>query len=59
MYIRKSLIAGIVAAAGVAVLAILMGLFCFTDTQIPVFAYGAAWIGCLCAMLRGVSKIYR
>ena len=44
MYIRKSLIAGIVAAAGVAVLAILMVLFCFTDTHIPVFAYGAAWI---------------
>lgn len=59
MYIRKSLLGGLIAAAGMTVLAILMVLFCFTEMQIPTIIYAAAWIGCLCAMLRGASRIYR
>lgn len=59
MYIRKSLLGALVAAAGMTVLAILMVLFCFTEIQIPSVVYAAAWIGCLCAMLRGASRIYR
>ena len=35
MYIRKSLLGGFIAAAGMTVLAILMVLFCFTEIQIP------------------------
>lgn len=59
MYIRKSLLGGLIAAAGMAVLAILTVLFCFTEIQIPAAVYAAAWTGCLCAMLRGASRIYR
>ncbi len=59
MYIRKSLLGGLVAAAGMAVLAILMVLFCFSEMRIPSAVYAAAWFGCLCAMLHGASRIYR
>lgn len=59
MYIRKSLLGGLVAAAGMAVLAILMVLFCFTEANIPSAVYAAAWCGCLCAMLYGAARIYR
>ncbi len=59
MYIRKSLLGGIIAAAGMAFLAILMVLFCFSDIQVPPAVYAAAWFGCLCAMLYGSAKIYR
>lgn len=59
MYIKKSLLAGLVAAAGMAVLSLLMVLFCFTEIQIPSAVYAAAWAGCLLAMLRGASRIYR
>ena len=59
MYIRKSILGGLTAAAGMTVLAILMVLFCFTEIQIPTIVYAAAWTGCLCAMLHGASRIYR
>lgn len=59
MYIKKSLLAGLVAAAGMAVLSLLMVLFCFTEIQIPSAVYVAAWVGCLLAMLRSASRIYR
>ena len=59
MYIRKSILGGLTAAAGMTVLAILMVLFCFTEIQIPKRVYAAAWTGCLCAMLHGASRIYR
>ena len=59
MYIRKSILGGLTAAAGMTVLAILMVLFCFTEIQIPTIAYAAAWTGCRCAMLHGASRIYR
>ena len=57
MYIRKSLLGGFIAAAGMTVLAILMVLFCFTEIQIPTIVYAAAWIGCLCAMMIGALRI--
>ena len=59
MYIRKSILGGLTAAAGMTVLAILMVLFCFTEIQIPTIVYAAAWTGCLCARLHGASRIYR
>lgn len=59
MYIKKSLLGGLVAAAGMTVLAILMVLFCFTEIQVPSVVYAAAWFGCLCAMLLGAARIYR
>ncbi len=59
MYIRKSILGGLTAAAGMTVLAILMVLFCFTEIQIPTIVYAATWTGCLCAMLHGASRIYR
>lgn len=59
MYIRKSLLGGLTAAAGMTALAVLTVLFCFTETQLPTIVYAAAWIGCLYAMLRGTSRIYR
>ena len=59
MYIRKSILGGLTAAAGMTVLAILMVLFCFTEIQIPPIVYAAAWTGCLCAMLHGAYRIYR
>lgn len=59
MYIRKSLLGGAVALAGIAVLFILMVSFCFTETGVPAQIYAAAWFACLYAMLKGVSVIYR
>ena len=71
MYIRKSVLGMMVAAgggaglgvlgdvAGAAVLAVLAVLFCFTEIRIPTAVYGAAWFGCLYAMLAATSRIYR
>ena len=42
-----------------AALAVLTVLFCFTETELPTIVYAAAWAGCLYAMLRGASRIYR
>lgn len=58
MYNKKSLLGALVAAAGMAVLSLLMVLFCFTEIQISALVYAGAWCGCLCAMLYGASKIY-
>lgn len=59
MYIRKSLLGGAVAFAGIAVLFVLMISFSFTETGVPDQVYAAAWFACLYAMLKGVSVIYR
>ncbi|WP_072524876.1 hypothetical protein [Clostridium sp. Marseille-P3244] len=59
MYIRKSVLGMMVAAGGAAVLAVLAVLFCFTEIRIPTAVYGAAWFGCLYAMLAATSRIYR
>lgn len=59
MYIRKSFLGALTAAAGMAALAVLTVLFCFTETELPTIVYAAAWAGCLYAMLRGASRIYR
>lgn len=59
MYIRKSVLGGLIAAGGVAVLAILLVLFCFTELHIADGVYAAAWMGCLLVMMRGASRVYR
>ena len=59
MYVRKSLLGGIVAGTGTVFLAILTALFCFTEIRIPSAVYAAAWFGCLCMMLFSASRIYR
>ena len=59
MYIRKSLLGGLTAAAGKTALAVLTVLFWFKGTQLPAIGEGAAWIGGLYSVLSGASRGYR
>lgn len=47
MYIRRSVLKGIIIFAGVSVLAALASVFCFTETQIPPVIFCGIWISCL------------
>lgn len=44
MYIRSSVLRGIIILAGVCVLIALAAVFCFTETQIPPAVFCGAWI---------------
>ncbi len=47
MYIRRSVMKGIIILAGVCALIALAAVFCFTETQIPPTVFCGAWIVCL------------
>ncbi len=47
MYIRRSVMKGIIILAGVCALIALAAVFCFTETQIPPTIFCGAWIVCL------------
>ncbi|HJC33184.1 hypothetical protein H6B07_13020 [Mediterraneibacter glycyrrhizinilyticus] len=51
MYIRKSVLRGIAAIAGIIILAAVAVLYCFTEISIPMPVYAAVWFGCLAVML--------
>lgn len=57
MYIKKSVISGIVMVLGAVVLAILAVLYCFTEVQIPGYVYIIAWIGSILAVVDIVDRI--
>lgn len=59
MYIKKSIISGIVITLGVIVLTALAVLYCFTEIQIPGGVYIIAWIGCILAIVDIVDRIER
>ena len=44
MYIRRSVMKGIIILAGVCALIALAAVFCFTETQIPPTVFCGAWI---------------
>ena len=51
MYIRKSVLRGIAAIAGIIILAAVAVLYCFTEISVPTPVYAAAWFGCIAAVL--------
>lgn len=57
MYIKKSVLSGIIIAAGVCVLSVLASFFCFAETKIPDSVFCAAWMSCLLAVNFWVNKI--
>lgn len=57
MYIKKSVISGIIIMTGICVLAALTILYCFTEVQIPRAVYMAIWVGCIAAVTEIVGKI--
>ena len=57
MYMRKSLLAGIVIAIGGIILLTLVILFGFTEIQISKTIYLLCWVSCISAVKGIVEKI--
>ena len=57
MYVRKSVICGVIIFIGVLFLSVLSILYCFTEINIPGVLYILAWGLCIFLMVKSVSKI--
>ncbi len=56
MYIRKSVLNGLIILTGLCILIAMAFIFCFTETQIPPAVFCAAWITCLLSVSSLVGK---
>ena len=59
MYVKKSIVSGIITFLGIIVLCILSILYCFTELNIPEVFYFLAWGLCISFMVGSVSRIER
>lgn len=59
MYIKKSLVNGIIMTLGGIILAALAVLYCFTEFPIPGGVYIFAWMGCILSIVTIICKIER
>lgn len=57
MYIKKSILSGMIMAFGACLLVILTILFCFTEIAIPRVLYIVLWVTCVIAVVETVSKV--
>lgn len=57
MYIKKSVICGVIIFTGVLLLLVLSILYCFTEINIPGVLYILAWVLCIFFVVKSVSKI--
>lgn len=57
MYIKKSILSGMIMTFGACLLVILTILFCFTEIAIPRVLYIVLWVTCVIAVVETVSKV--
>lgn len=59
MYIKKSILSGMIMTVGACLLVLLTILFCFTEVAIPRILYIVVWIACVVVVVETVSKVER
>ena len=57
MYIRKSVIRGIIMAIGIGILSVLAILFCFTDVNISGIGCMLVWLACIVIVVELTGKL--
>lgn len=57
MYIRKSVLSGMVMLAGGLILAVVAILFCFTEITVPRYVYIAVWAVCIWSVPALIKRI--
>lgn len=57
MYIRKSVISGIIMGIGMGILTALAVLFCFTDMNLSGLACMTVWIVCILTVVEATGKL--